>query len=428
MIEIRRGSRKDASIAMPPSKAHTLRSLVLGALAEGTTLIRNPLLGEDQLHLIECLRGLGVAVRVNARDATHDSNSVIEIDGCAGSFKPVADALDCGESGVAMNFLASLACLSTKPVTLTGKEGLLRRPVAEIVSGVRQLGGDVSFTSNDGYPPLMARPSGLAGGTARMSGIKTSQYFSSLAVAAALANADSLIVCVDDMAEKPYFDITVEMMRRFGASIAGGEYCEIAIPGRQRYRATEISVESDYSSASYFIAAAAVMESRVLLSGLSRDSVQGDRKIVEYARAMGCAADFTPEGLTVTGGGMRAIDESFRDTPDLVPTVAIMAAFAPGPSRLRDVAHLKFKECDRIDAIQDGLSRMGIDSRVEGDDLVIEGNPSRIHGAAVSSYNDHRIAMSFAVAGLALDGQTIDDGSCVKKSFPDFWERFSVLA
>ncbi len=419
MIEIRRGIRADVALAVPPSKAHTLRALVLGALAEGTTRVRNPLLGEDQIHLIECLRGLGVAVRV-------DGNAV-GIDGCGGAFEPAADSLDCGESGVAMNFLASLACLSSRPVTLTGKEGLLRRPVAEIVSGVRQLGGDVSFVSADGYPPLLARPSGLAGGLARMSGSKTSQYFSSLAVAAALAKADSLVVCTDDMAEKPYFDITVEMMRRFGGTISGGEYREIAIPGRQRYRATDVDVESDYSSASYFIAAAAIMKSRVALSGLSRDSVQGDRKIVDYARAMGCKAEFSEEGLVVTGCGMTPVDESFRDTPDLVPTVAVMAAFAPGESRIRDVAHLKFKECDRVGAIREGLSNMGIGTRVEGEDLVIEGDPSRVRGAAIASHNDHRIAMSFAVAGLALDGQTIDDGDCVRKSFPDFWKAFSAF-
>ena len=390
------------------------------------------MLGEDQLHLVECLRGLSVPVRVLGPDGS-GGRPAIEIDGRAGSFDPAATTLDCGESGVAMNFLSSLACFASKPVTLTGKEGLLRRPVSEIVSGVLQLGGDVAYAATEGYPPLLARPSGLAGGTARMSGSKTSQYFSSLCIAAALADADSLVVCVDDMAEKPYFDITVEMMRRFGGTVPDGEYREIAIPGRQRYRAAEIDVESDYSSASYFVAAAGILGSRVALSGLVPDSAQGDRAILEYARAMGCSAEFLPEGLVVTGvpasgGGMRPIDASFRDTPDLVPTVAVMAAFARGESRLRDVAHLKFKECDRVGAIRDGLAAMGVGTRVEEDDLVIEGNPARIRGGAIASRNDHRIAMSFAVAGLAADGQTIDDGECVGKSFPDFWERFSVFS
>ncbi len=419
MIRISRITNKDLAIGVPPSKAHTLRSLILAALADGTSVVRNPLLGEDQLHLLECLARLGV--KIARREGE------IEIVGTGGTFEPVADSLDCGESGVAMNFLSALACLASRPVVLTGKEGLLKRPVDEIVSGVRQIGGSVEFLDKEGFPPLRANPSGLSGGVARMKGAKTSQYFSSLSIAAACAKRDVTIECTDEMSEKPYLDITLAMMRRFGVEATNNAYRTITVKSGQRYRATDVSVEGDYSSASYFIEAAAVTGSTVFLKGLERDSAQGDRRIVEYARAMGCLTGYRDGGLSVSGGNLKPIDDSFFDTPDLVPTVAVMAAFAAGTSRIRNVAHLRFKECDRIAAVIEGLSRMGVTALVEGDDLVVRGDPAGAHGGAISSWNDHRIAMSFAVAGLALDGQTIDDGACVRKSFPNFWETFAAF-
>lgn len=410
---------KNVSVRIPPSKAHTLRSLILASLSGGVSHIRNPLLGEDQLHLIESLKRLGVSI-------TRDDQT-ITVEGSGGRFHPVETTLDCGESGVAMNFLTALACLSDRDVTLTGKPGLLKRPVGEIVSGVRQLGGAVEYAETEGYPPLLARVSGLSGGEAAMNGEKTSQYFSSLAIASPCAASDVTIVCRDDMAEKPYFDITLDMMRRFGVKAVNRDYKRIEIKAGQRYTACDIDVESDYSSASYFFAAAAIAGATVRMEGLAADSVQGDREILAYAEAMGCAVVRDGAFLTVSGGELTAIDASFRDTPDLVPTVAVMAAFARGTSRLRDVAHLQFKECDRIAAVRDGLGRLGVETSVDGNDLIVTGNPGGIRGAAVSSWDDHRIAMSFSCAGLAVEGISIDNPDCVKKSFPDFWQRFSVF-
>jgi 3-phosphoshikimate 1-carboxyvinyltransferase len=416
---IERIRNADVAIQVPPSKAHTLRALILGSLATGITRVKNPLMGDDQLHLIECLRGLGVDIRA-------EGDSLV-VTGTGGRFHPKAETLDCGESGVAMNFLSAVASLSTKHVVLTGKEGLLRRPVDEIIGGVRELGGTVEFLERDGFPPLRVSPTGLAGGTATMRGAKTSQYFSSLTIAAACAEHGATILCSDDMSEKPYFDITVDMMRRFGVAAKNDSYKTITVAGEQRYTACDVTVESDYSSASYFIEAAAITGARVFLKGLARDSVQGDRRILDYAKAMGASAKWREDGVSVAGGELKPIDESFGDTPDLVPTVAVMAAFAEGTSYLRDVARLKFKECDRVAAIIDGLARMDILAEVSLDDLVIHGNPRGIKGRSIASMNDHRIAMAFAVAGLAVDGQSIDDETCVKKSFPNFWETFATF-
>jgi 3-phosphoshikimate 1-carboxyvinyltransferase len=421
MVTIERISVRDCAVTVPPSKAHTLRALVLASLAEGRSRVANPLLGDDQLHLIECLRALGVSVTLI------DGGTAIEIAGSGGHFSPIAESLDCGESGVAMNFLSSLVPFSSRKIALTGKEGLLRRPVDEIVSGVRQLGGRVDFAREEGFPPLLASPSGLTGGVARMKGAKTSQYFSSLAIASALASSDVRIECVDEMSERPYFDITVEMMRRFGVEARNEGYKTIRVRSGQRYRPCDLTVESDYSSASYFIAAASITGATVTLKGLSRETAQGDRKIIDYARSFGGSLEWKDDVLVASGRGTVPIDESFTDTPDLVPTVAAMAAFAEGTSRLRDVARLKFKECDRVAAIIEGLARVGISSRVSGDDLLIEGNPSAVKAGDVRTFGDHRIAMSFAVAGLAAGGITLDDETCVKKSFPDFWSAFRVF-
>lgn len=416
---IERIRNADVVIQVPPSKAHTLRALILGSLATGVTRVTNPLMGDDQLHLIECLRGLGVDIRA-------EGDSLV-ITGTGGRFRPKAETLDCGESGVAMNFLSAVACLSDEPVVLTGKEGLLRRPVGEIIGGVRALGGAVDFIERDGYPPLRVKPSGLAGGTATMSGAKTSQYFSSLTIAAACAAQGATILCSDDMSEKPYFDITVDMMRRFGVAATNDSYKTITVAAGQRYSACDVAVESDYSSASYFVEAAAIAGARVFLKGLARDSVQGDRRILDYASAMGASVEWGADGIAVAGGKIRPIDESFGDTPDLVPTVACMAAFAEGTSYLRDVARLKFKECDRVAAIIAGLARMKIRAEVTGDDLVIHGDPRGIRGATIASMGDHRIAMAFAVAGLYVGGLSVDDETCVKKSFPNFWETFAAF-
>lgn len=420
MKTIERIRNDNVVIQVPPSKAHTLRALILGSLSDGVTRVTNPLMGDDQLHLIECLRGLGVDIRA-------EGDSLI-VTGSRGRFQPKAETLDCGESGVAMNFLSAVASLSTRPVILTGKEGLLRRPVDEITGGVRALGGTVEFLERSGFPPLRVSPTGLAGGTATMRGAKTSQYFSSLTIAAACAEQGATIRCSDDMSEKPYFDITVDMMRRFGVVAKNDSYKTITVAGGQRYTACNVDVESDYSSASYFIEAAAITGSRVFLKGLAHDSVQGDRKILDYAKAMGASAEWSEDGVAVAGGELKPIDESFCDTPDLVPTVAVMAAFANRTSYLRDVARLKFKECDRVTAIIDGLSRMNVLAEVSGDNLVIHGNPRGIRGGAIASMGDHRIAMAFAVAGLAVAGQSIDDETCVKKSFPNFWETFAAFA
>lgn len=409
-----------ADIAVPPSKAHTLRALILASLCGGKSIITNPLMGEDQKHLISCLKNLGVDVSVSENSVT--------IEGKGPVFHPVSQELNCGESGVAMNFLSALSPFASKPLVLTGKEGLLKRPVGEIVSGLHQLGADISYKENESFPPLVIQPSRLRGGKTVMQGSKTSQYFSSLTIASALAENDVEIICSDQMSEKPYYDITLEMMEKFGVKAQNYDYKRMVIKSGQTYKPLNLTIEGDYSSSSYFFEAAAICGIEVVLHNMNENSVQGDKKIINYMKDMGCTVEKKDDCLVVKGGTLKPLTTDCNGTPDLVPTLAVCAAFADGKSLLKNVAHLRFKECDRITAVCNELQKMGIKACLEGNDLAVYGDKKTVRAADIHSYNDHRIAMSFAVPGLILKGQTIDNPSCVSKSFPNFWEVFNAFS
>jgi len=410
---------RDVIFQAPASKAHTLRALILAALARGKSVIINPLLGQDQLHLIGCLKNLGVEIL--------QEDHQLLVTGTSGHFTPIDETLDCGESGVSMNVLTALTSLVDKKVTITGAEGLLLRPIGEVVRGVRQLGTTINFTGEEGFPPISIQGGALSGGVSRISGAKTSQYFSALAMTAPYAENETTLICTDEMSEKPYFDITQQMMAEFGVNITNQNYKEIRIKP-QKYTAKEILIEGDYSSASFFMLAASIGNSKITIQGLNPDSCQGDKKIIDFLSSMGSCCRWSKGNLEVSGKDLYAIKTDMKDTPDLVPPMAIAAAFAEGTSEFSGVGHLQYKECNRLEAIITELGKMGIHAGFHRDTLFIEGNRNQIKGAEIETYNDHRIAMSFAVAGLMTGNQRILNPQCVSKSFPDFWERFRIFA
>ncbi|MHC4915306.1 MAG: 3-phosphoshikimate 1-carboxyvinyltransferase [Planctomycetota bacterium] len=409
----------DARVEAPPSKAHTLRALIIASLAEGESRILRPLLGEDQLNVIRCLRALGIEVE--------PAGGEVRVLGGGGRFRPGGEELNVGESGVGMNFLTSAACLSGSPVTLTGAERITQRPIAEVVGGLRQLGCGIEYLGKEGFPPVMIAGGGIPGGTVEMSGEITSQYFSSVAVSAPCAQRPVTLRCTDEMSERPYFDITLQMMAEFGAAVERDGYREVRFPSGNPYRGRALTVEGDYSSASFFFLAAAVCGAAVTVGGLSPDTRQGDRGFLSLLERMGCRVSESAEGVRVEGEGgpLRAIEEDMGNMPDLVPPIAVAAAFAEGTSRFTDVAQLRVKECDRLAVMVSELGKMGITARCDRDSLTVEGGKPR--GARIDPHNDHRIAMSFAAAGLATGEQVIESPGCVAKSFPDFWERFAVF-
>jgi 3-phosphoshikimate 1-carboxyvinyltransferase len=253
----------------------------------------------------------------------------------------------------------------------------------------------------------------------------SSQFLSSLLLMAPLSKKGLQIEVSRGPVSKPYIDLTVDIMQRFGVTMARHGYQRFDVPGQQTYRAGTHEVEPDVSNASYFWAAGAITGKSVTVGGISRDSLQGDMKLLPLLEQMGCRVTSTSNGITVTGGPLRGIQADMGDLPDMVPTLAVVAAFAEGPSCIRNVAHLKAKECDRLAAVIQELGAMGIASRSAGEDLIIEGG--RPAAAEIETYNDHRIAMSFAVAGLRAPGTRIRNPACVEKSFPNFWEVYESL-
>jgi len=408
----------DVEVEAPPSKAHTLRALIISALADGVSTIRNPLLGQDQLNVIRCLKDLGVRIE--------QLKDCIIVHGSAGKFSPAVEKLDVGESGVGMNFLTSAICLSDKPIIITGCKRITERPILEVVNGMRQLGCRIEYLEKDGFPPIKIYPGGIKGGVAQIRGEKTSQYFSSIVISSPYAENSVTLKCVDEMTEKPYFDISLQMMELFGVKAQNDNYREIKIPNNKKYAGREITIEGDYSSASFFFLAAAICRAKVAVNGLNPGTVQGDKGFWTLIERMGCKVSQEKNGICVTGGELVAIEQDMSNLPDLVPPIAIAAAFAKGISRFTNIGHLRHKECDRLAVMASELNKMGVEAHCDEDSLIIEGT-AKIHGGDIDPHNDHRIAMSFAVAGLVTGGQTISDEKCVAKSFPDFWEKFEVF-
>jgi 3-phosphoshikimate 1-carboxyvinyltransferase len=417
MKTVEKMSRRDVKVAAPPAKAHTLRALFMAALAEGRSELVEPLMGEDQRHAIDCLRALGAGIEIGEGRVT--------VEGTAGELHPSIPTLDVGESGVTMNFLTAVACLADEPVVLDGVPRIRQRPIAEIAAGMRQLGCRIEHLQEDGFPPVRVVAGGIPGGTARMSGAIISQYFSAMLTAAPYSRDEVTVECTDEMTEKPYLDITISMMHEFGIDVERDGYAWFRVPNGIPYRGRLLRIEGDYSSASFFFAAAAVCGATVTVTNLNHDSVQGDRRFLDLIAEMGCQVGAIEDGYVVTGGELRAIEADMRDVPDLVPPLAVAAAFADGETRLTNIGQLRHKECDRLAVMASELGKMGVRALCDETSLTIVGGEPQ--GASIDPHNDHRIAMSFAVAGLATGSQTIQDETCVAKSFPDFWERLEAF-
>jgi 3-phosphoshikimate 1-carboxyvinyltransferase len=217
------------------------------------------------------------------------------------------------------------------------------------------------------------------------------------------------------------------MMAKFGGEANNTNYKKIAVPGGQKYIGREITIEGDYSSASFFFLAAAICKGQININGLQKDSKQGDKAFVDLMSKMGCEIKYGENSIMLAGGELKSIEQDMSNIPDLVPPIAIAAAFAKGTSKFTNIGHLRHKECDRLAVVAEELNKMGIKAFCDDDSLTVIGNPVGVKGAVIDPHNDHRIAMSFAAAGLVVGGQQIDNEKCVGKSFPDFWEKFEIF-
>jgi 3-phosphoshikimate 1-carboxyvinyltransferase len=409
--------RRDVTVQVPGSKSYTHRLLIAAALSDGVCRIGNPLRSEDTLLTLAALRCLGTAA--------DEQPEAIVVHGAGGVLAPWAEPIDLGNSGTSMRLLSGLAILGQGDYCFTGSTRMQERPMAALLNSLRLLGIDARSQRGDGCPPII-----IPGGhpNSRRTTIDcgtSSQYLSALLLAAPCLGQGLEIEVSHGPVSRPYIDMTVDIMRLFGIEVVRDGYTRFQVPGGQAYRAGDHDVEPDASQAGYFWAAGAITGSRVKVQGIRKASSQGDVALAEVFRQMGCRVEHDADGIAVTGGALRAIDVDMGHMPDMVPTLAVVAAFARGTTVIRNVAHLRAKESDRLAAVSQELTRMGIRAETGADELHITGG--RPQGATIETYNDHRIAMCFAVAGLKAAGTKILDEGCVRKSFPNYWDVFATL-
>jgi 3-phosphoshikimate 1-carboxyvinyltransferase len=418
-IEIRPVERPSASVHVPGSKSYTQRALVIASLAEGRSFLQGPLISEDTEYLIEALQVLGAEVLSTGED--------LVVTGTGGRLAPPRRPIFLGNNGTGARFLISVASLGNGDYHLTGSPRLCQRPVKPLLDALRSLGGFSICEGKEGYLPLTIHAQGIQGGKATFSEVESSQYISSLLISAPHARKDVEIEVKGFTASRPYIAMTLEVMRRFGVSVErkGGE--SYFLRSGQHYRGTSYTVEGDASSASYFFLAAALCRGTVRVFPMNPKTLQGDGRFLGTLEELGCAVSSGESWVEVEGRPLPAGDRVFDmgDMPDMVPTLATLSAMRPGRTVIRNAAHLRIKESNRLEALARELAKTGIRAEEKEDGLVIEGGSPR--GAEIETYNDHRIAMSFAMLGLAVPGMRIQDGSCVRKSFPGFWEELGKL-
>lgn len=407
----------DTPVAVPGSKSYTHRVLIAAALASGESLILNALRSEDTALTMGALRQMGIAIADRAEG--------LAIQGLGGRLKPSEKEIFLGNSGTSMRLLIPIAALGRGDYLLTGTPRMQERPVQALLDALGQIGVTARSVNANGCPPLVVTGGTIGGGRVAIDCSLSSQFLSGLLLMAPLSREGLDIEVSRGPVSKPYVDLTVDILQRFGVSVTRSGYDRFEVPGSQTYRAGTHAVEPDVSNASYFWAAGAITGRSISVRGIPQHSLQGDMQLLPLLERMGCRIARDADGITVTGGPLMGIEADMGDLPDMVPTLAVVAAFAQGTSRIRNVAHLKAKECDRLAAVIKELGTMGIAARSTGEDLIIEGG--RPKAAEIETYNDHRIAMSFAVAGLRAPGTRIRNPGCVEKSFPNFWETYETL-
>ena len=412
-----------ASVHLPGSKSITNRALLLAALANGESLLRAPLHSEDTLRMSQALRALGVVI-----EETPERD--FRVIGREGAWDAPKQPLFVGNSGTTVRFLAAAACLAPAgtDVLLDGVARMRERPIRDLIGALLTLGVEAECLNGHGCPPVRVRGGGLPGGRCRLRGDVSSQFLTALLQVAPYAQTDVEIEILGDLISKPYIDLTQAVMASFGVSIENDGYHRLRVEAGQRYVGREYDVEADASNASYFLAAAAVTGGTVTLENLSAFSIQGDIRFADVLERMGCTVISQGKTIRLTGPThLRAVDADMGAIPDTAQTLAVVAAFADGPSHLTGLASLRVKETDRIHAVARELPKLGVRVEEGADSWVIHPDAGRRDTpATIDTYDDHRMAMAFAVAGLCLPDVVINDPGCVAKTFPDFWTRWEA--
>ncbi len=414
-------ARVDGEVQIPGSKSLSNRILLLAALAEGSTRITNLLDSDDVRHMLTALKQLGVDYQLS------DDRLSCTVHGIGGSFASTGAELFLGNAGTAMRPLTAALCLGQGEFLLTGEPRMYERPILDLVDALRALGADISYLKDEGYPPLKIKAKGLQGGQVRIRGNISSQFLTALLMVAPLAQDDLVIEMDGELVSKPYIDITLHAMRSFGVEVENDNYQRFHIKGRQQYRAPgEIMVEGDASSASYFLAAAAIAGGTIRVHGVGSDSVQGDRLFADVLEQMGARVTWGPTWIEVTRGELKGVDLDMNHIPDAAMTIGTTALFAQGPTAIRNIYNWRVKETDRLSAMATELRKVGA-TVVEGEDFIEITPPAQLTEAAIDTYDDHRMAMCFSLVALSDTPVTINDPGCTAKTFPQYFSLFKTI-
>lgn len=412
-------ARIAGEVILPGSKSLSNRILLLAALAEGRTLVKNLLDSDDVRHMRAALVQMGFKLE--------ESSEGLWVEGQGGHFPAGEFELFLGNAGTAMRPLAAALCLGQGHYALTGEPRMEERPIGDLVDALRQAGAEIDYLKNENYPPLQIRGAGLKGGRVKIRGNISSQYLTALLMSAPYAQSPMVIEIEGELVSKPYIHITLDAMAKFGVQVDNRDWKEFHVPVSKYQAPGEVFVEGDASSASYFLAAAAIAGECTVV-GAGSASVQGDVKFAEVLEKMGAEVIWSENSITVKKASqLRGIDIDLNHIPDAAMTIATAALFAQGKTAIRNVYNWRVKETDRLAAMAAELRKVGAEV-VEGHDFIEITPPAQFVHAEIETYNDHRMAMCFSLVALSGTPVTILDPKCTAKTFPDYFAKFAQVA
>jgi len=412
----------DASPAVPGSKSYTNRALITAALASGQSTLRGALFSDDTQYMAAALNQLGIRVQTNPL------NHTFTVDGADGQVPDTDADIFVGNAGTAARFLTAFLALGDGHYRLDGVARMRERPMDQLFDALKKIGVEVTYHQNPGCFPATVSGRGRARASVQLSlpGNASSQFISGLLLAAPYFGAGACIRVEGQLVSKPYLSMTTSVMASFGVHVDNGSFRAFSVARGQRYRGTDYYVEPDASAASYFFAAAALLGGKVTVQGLGSNSQQGDLQLVQILERMGAAVEQTESSTTVTGRGpLRGVEVDMKNLSDVAQTLAVVAPFATSPTRITGIGFIRRKETDRIGAVVTELKRLGIDAVEEEDGYTIQ--PGTPQPAQIRTYDDHRMAMSFALIGLKAPGITIQNPACTSKTFPNYFDVLETL-
>jgi 3-phosphoshikimate 1-carboxyvinyltransferase len=413
----------NGEIFLPGSKSLSNRALLIAALANGETKITNLLVSEDIEHMLNALTTLGIKYTLS------DCGTECTVIGNNGFFKTKEPLeLFLGNAGTAMRPLCAALAASQGEFVLTGEPRMKERPIGHLVNALTQLNADIEYLENKDYPPIKVKGKALNGSTVSIDGSISSQFLTAILMIAPLLKTDTNIEIEGELVSKPYIDITLNIMRRFGVEVKNNNYESFSVLGNQSYKSVEkYMVEGDASSASYFLAAGAIKGGEITVHGVGKLSVQGDKYFADVLEKMGAKVTWGDESITVVGRALSSVDMDMNHIPDAAMTIATTALFATGTTTIRNIYNWRVKETDRLTAMATELRKVGAEV-VEGEDYISITPPKSLKHAEIDTYDDHRVAMCFSLVALSDTPVTINDPKCTAKTFPDYFEKLAEVS